>query len=229
MDCHACSLTEVENGKPVSTMQLHRNTRSTDNNISGPSTCPTLELLRGHDGRDGTPGRDGRNGIPGVQGPIGPPGEPGPAGGPQGSPGVPGVRGLTGQSGPPGSPGPRSGGAIYTRWGKSSCPTTPGTQLVYAGQVGGTYSGQSGGGANVLCMPLDPQYSSYTPGVQGHSYMYGAEYEQPIGGTGNDDATCAVCYVSTCERVLINGSSQNQLSDILDQRISWLPYVSTQV
>ena len=70
MDCHACSLTEDENGEPVSTMQLHRNTRSTDNNISGPSTCPTLELLRGHDGRDGTPGRDGRDGMPGVQGPI---------------------------------------------------------------------------------------------------------------------------------------------------------------
>ena len=112
---------------------------------------------------------------------------------------------------------------------KAPVRLTPGTQLVYAGQVGGTYSGQSGGGANVLCIPLDPQYSSYTPGVQGHSYMYGAEYEQPIGGTGNDDATCAVCYVSMRERVLINGSSQNQLSDILDQRISWLPYVSTQV
>ena len=48
-----------------------------------------------------------------------------------------------------------------------------------------------------------PGYSSYTPGVQGNSYMYGAEYEQPISGTGNDDATCAVCYVSTRETVLM--------------------------
>ena len=77
------------------------------------------------------------------------------------------------------------------------------TQLVYAGRVGGTYSSQSGGGANFLCMPLDPQYSSYTRGVQGRSYMYGAEYEHPIGGTGNDDATCAVCYVSTRETQLM--------------------------
>jgi hypothetical protein len=94
---------------------------------------------------------------------------------------------------------------IYTRWGKSSCPTTAGTQLLYAGRVGGTFSGHSGGGANFLCMPLDPQYSSYTSGVQGRSYMYGAEYEHPIGGTGttNDDATCAVCYVSTRETQLM--------------------------
>jgi hypothetical protein len=67
--------------------------------------------------------------MPGVQGPIGPPGERGPAGGPQGSPGVQGARGLTGQRGPPGPPGPRSGGVIYTRWGKSSCPMTAGTEL----------------------------------------------------------------------------------------------------
>ena len=111
------------------------------------------------------------------------------------------MRGLTGQQGPPGPPGPRSGGAIYTRWGKSSCPLTPSTQLVYAGQIGGSYSGQSGCGANFLCMLLDPQYSSYTSGVQGNSYMYGAEYEQPIGGTGNDDATYAVCYVSMVQMV----------------------------
>ena len=28
--------------------------------------------------------------------------------------------------------------------------------------------------------------------------MYGVEYKQPIGGTINDDATCAVCYVAIC-------------------------------
>ena len=90
--------------------------------------------------------------MPGVQGPLGPPGEHGPAGGPQGPPGVPGARGLTGQQGPPGLLGPRSGGVIYTRWGKSSCPTTAGTQLLYAGRVGETYADHSGGGANYYLM-----------------------------------------------------------------------------
>ena len=194
----------ISNGLPHVTeeeasMQLHCDTISTDNT----PTCPTLELLRGHDGRDGSPGRDRCDGIPGVQGPIGPPEERGPAGGPQGPPGVQGTRGLPGPQGPTGPIGPRSGGLIYTRWGKSSCPTTAGTQLVYAGRVGGTYSSQSGGGANYLCMPLDPQYSSYTPGAQGHSYMYRAEYEYPIN--------------------LV--ALQNLLSCILDQRVLWLPPV----
>ena len=195
-------MSEEKDGEAVSPLQLHRDIRNTEDTSDIP-TCPTLELLRGRDGKDGSPGRDGRDGMPGVQGPLGPPGERGPAGGPQGSPGVPGARGLTGQQGPPGPPGPRSGGVIYTRWGKSSCPTTPGTELLYAGRVGGTYAGHGGGGANYLCMPLDPQYNSYTPGVQGHSYMYGAEYENPIGGNDDDDATCAVCYVSTRETELM--------------------------
>ena len=194
----------MEDEEQISTTVVHQDTRTADNmNISDLPTCPTLQLLRGRDGQDGTPGRDGRDGMPGVQGPIGPPGQPGPANGPQGPPGVQGPRGLTGQRGTTGPPGPRSGGVIYTRWGNTTCPTVAGTELIYAGRAGGTFSGHSGGGANHLCMPLNPQYSSYTPGVQGFSYVYGVEYENPIGGTGNDDATCAVCYVSTQDIVLI--------------------------
>ena len=94
---------------------------------------------------------------------------------------------------------------VYTRWGKSSCPSTPGTELVNAGRTGGTQLEHCGGGANQLCMPLDPQYSNYKPGVQGSSYMYGAEYERPpiVSSKHNHDATCAVCYVSSRETVLM--------------------------
>ena len=77
--------------------------------------------------------------------------------------------------------------------------------ILYAGQVGGAFAGHSGGGANFLCMPQNPQYSTYTPGIQGRGYIYGVEYEHPVGGTGttvgNDGATCAVCYISTRESV----------------------------
>ena len=83
-------------------------------------------------GRDGLPGRDG------VQGPVGPPG-------------TPGKQGL---------PGPRSGGAIYTRWGKSMCPQVEGTDIIYSGITGGTFYTTPGGGANYLCMSKDPEYSS---------------------------------------------------------------------
>ena len=58
----------------------------------------------------------GRDGLPGRDGPQGPAGPPGPVG----------------------PPGPRSGGAIYTRWGKSSCPQVAGTELVYSGITGGS-------------------------------------------------------------------------------------------
>lgn len=191
-----------EDEEQISTTVLHRDTR-TANNTSDLPTCPTLQLLQGRNGKDGTPGRDGRDGMPGVQGPIGPPGKPGPAGGPQGPPGVQGAQGSTGQRGPTGLPGPRSGGVVYTRWGNSTCPNVTGAELIYAGRAGGTYPGHSGGAANYLCMPLNPQYSNHTSGIQGYSYIYGVEYQDPIGGTTDDDATCAVCYVSTRETLLI--------------------------
>ena len=70
---------------------------------------------------------------------------------------------------------------VYTRWGRTTCPSTPGTQLVYAGRAGGTLYTQEGGGANYLCMPLDPDYVlPHHPGVRDHAYVHGGEYEVPI-------------------------------------------------
>ena len=143
-----------------------------------------VELLRG---RDGFPGRDG------VQGPPGLPGEDGTAG----------KQGTPGKQGPP---GPSSGGAVYTRWGKSSCPDVNNTELVYSGFTGGTDYSQSGGGANHLCMPEVPEYSpnlSYRSSVDGKAYMYGSEYQNPLQGTYDHNVPCAVCYVSTRPTVLM--------------------------
>ena len=155
---------------------LHRSQRSTDTqsggNSANTSSFPYIEVLRGRDGRDG------RDGVPGPSGPQG-------------------QRGDQGVAGPP---GPRNGGVVYTRWGKSSCPSVSGTTLVYAGRAGGTQYTHKGGAANYLCMPDDPDYLSYTPGVQGYNYVYGAEY-QTHGGTlravFNHNVPCAVCYAST--------------------------------
>ena len=136
-----------------------------------------VELLRG---RDGLPGRDG------VQGPPGPPGK----------------DGSTGQQGPPGPPS--SGGAIYTRWGKSSCPEVEGTGLVYSGITGGTFYNQEGGGANYLCMPKDPEYTLRNRGgVNNHARVYGSEYEGPIHGTHDHNVPCAVCCVSARSKILM--------------------------
>ena len=129
----------------------------------------------------------GRDGLPGVRGEKG-------------------ERGEEGEVGPPGPPGPASGGVLYTRWGKSSCPNTPGTELVYAGRAGGTWYSQEGGGANYLCMPEDPQYDSslsYQAGVRDYARVHGAEYQEPVRGSHNHNVPCAVCFVSTRESVLM--------------------------
>ena len=103
------------------------------------------------------------------------------------------------------------GGAIYTRWGKSSCPQVEGTELVYSGITGGSYYNQRGGGANYLCMPQDPQYSptlryrnGQTDDTNGHaSKVHGSEYAYPLQGTHDHNVPCAVCHVSTRPTVMM--------------------------
>ena len=162
----------------------------------------------GSPGPPGVPGPTGPPGSRGFPGPAGPAGQRGPIGqpGPSGLPGSPGLRGELGHPGPQGAQGPpgrMSGGVTYTRWGKSTCPDQPGTELVYAGYTGGTHSRQNGGGANHLCMPPDPEYSKYMPGVQGESYVHGAEYDNPMSGIQHGNVPCAVCFVSSRVTLLV--------------------------
>ena len=136
-----------------------------------------VQLLRG---RDGLPGRDGAPGSAGPKGESGPQGKEGP-------------------------PGPKCGGATYMRWGKSSCPNITGTQLVYSGIAAGSWHSQSGGGANYLCMPEDPEYESdlnYRP-LTDHSQLHGVEYQHPLQGRHDHNVPCAVCHVTTRSAVLL--------------------------
>ena len=146
---------------------------------------PNISILRGRDGRDGQPGRDGRDGEQGPVGPRGPPGAQGPSG----------------SDGSPGAPGPRSGGVVYTRWGKHSC--REGATLVYAGLMAGSNHIQKGGATTRLCMPKDPEYTlPFISGVQSYSRLYPVEYQETIRNAGHD-IPCAVCVVSTKELVLM--------------------------
>ena len=123
----------------------------------------------------------GRDGLPGAQGPAGPPG-------------------------PQGPPGPLSGGAVYTRWGKSSCPSTAGTEMVYYGIMAGAKYDSHGGGANHLCTPQKQEYSdelTYRAGVQAHAYIWGAQYYDAIGASNQHTIPCAVCYVPARPTVLM--------------------------
>ena len=81
---------------------------------------------------------------------------------------------------------------------------TTGTQLLYAGRAAGSLYTQKGGGANYLCLPEQPQYSTFTAGTQsGRAYLYGAEYQTggndngPLTSVHDHNVPCAVCYTST--------------------------------
>ena len=119
-----------------------------------------------------------------------------------GSPGPRGPPGPPSPPGPPGPPGPKAGGVTYTRWGKFNCTNTTDAQLVYSGITAGEWYNNPGGGANLLCLPEQPEYlsnASYSSVYR--SYLYGSEYEFPIMSTvkhsDHDNVPCAICYSST--------------------------------
>uniref|UniRef100_A0A1X7V5F8 Short-chain collagen C4-like n=1 Tax=Amphimedon queenslandica TaxID=400682 RepID=A0A1X7V5F8_AMPQE len=150
---------------------------SRNNNNTGLSTNKQtyVEVLHGRDGRDGVPGRDGVKGERGDKG----------------------EKGEKGETGPVGQAGPKSGGVVYTRWGRKSCPT--GAELLYEGITGGEWYDHTGGAANYVCLPKVPQYMSTTV-PQYSAYMYGTEYQDSnniFSGKYNHNVPCAVCYTST--------------------------------
>ena len=126
--------------------------------------------------------------------------------GDKGSNGSPGSTGLTGPKGAPGQKGmkgdmeERNGGTVYVRWGHNQCPST--AQLVYSGRAGGSHHGHSGGGSNLQCLPVNPNFLTPIRGDQHRAYMYGAEYEthtasnSPVHRRHNTEVPCAVCHVS---------------------------------
>ena len=90
----------------------------------------------------------------------------------------------------------------YTRWGKTSCPSSTGAELVYSGRAGGTVWNIQGGAAEKICLPDDPEYVTETSGlsVPYGSTVQGVEYELISGPNANVNeynAPCAVCFVPT--------------------------------
>ena len=118
--------------------------------------------------------------------------------------------GHLGPQGPPGTPG--AGAVVYTRWGRTTCPPTDGTSLVYTGRAAGSWYSHTGGGANYLCMPNNPDYSNFHPGVQDNSPLYGAEYQtyQPstLPGAHDHNVPCAVCRTRQETALMIPAKTQ---------------------
>ena len=100
---------------------------------------------------------------------------------------------------------------MYIRWGRTVCPNVTGTELVYEGIAAGSWYTHSGGGSNYLCLPKDPEYSNYRPGVQSDSTVYGAEYETfgepPLGHVNDHNVPCAVCCTSRSKHFMLPGKN----------------------
>ena len=158
-----------------------------------------MEVLRGRDGRDGRDGEKGEMGPPGAEGERGVAGPPGTGTvGEKGMRGDPGLRETVGEPGLQGTP---AGGAVYTHWGRTTCPTVQGTHLLYPGRAGGSPNQHKGGAANYLCLPNDPDHLQYQSGVQRNGHIGGVEYWSPgfpsLSSLNYHNVPCAVCYVAT--------------------------------
>ncbi|XP_053393523.1 uncharacterized protein LOC123562973 [Mercenaria mercenaria] len=96
-----------------------------------------------------------------------------------------------------------NGESTYVRWGRKTCPGNS-TSTMYSGYAAGSFYSHSGGAANYLCLPPDPQWAYYEDSVGSGGKVYGGEYElgdnHANGGSHylgsnvrDEDAPCAVC------------------------------------
>ena len=68
--------------------------------------------------------------------------------------------------------------------------------IVYTGFVAGTVYTHKGGGANQQCLPLDPEYNSFSTAAS-KTTIAGTEYQDvsPIfNGINDQNVPCARCY-----------------------------------
>ncbi|XP_078661145.1 uncharacterized protein LOC144905378 [Branchiostoma floridae x Branchiostoma belcheri] len=156
----------------------------------------TVVAPTGPAGAKGDTGPPGPRGVRGEKGETGQPGKLGP----EGQEGAKGEKGAPGQKGEQGAEG-FGGGAVYIRWGRTSCEEGVGTETVYSGRAGGPMYNEAGGGSNYQCLPAEPEWGRYEDGVQGwKSYMYGAEYDlntnapYDVASLQNREVPCAACY-----------------------------------
>ncbi|KAL4223182.1 hypothetical protein ACF0H5_016654 [Mactra antiquata] len=116
----------------------------------------------------------------------------------------------------------REQGSIYTRWGRTVCPSN-GTELVYSGYMAGTYhtsiqGHDQGSGANYLCLAAQPVWDHFSEtannvitvtGVEYQFYQHSVQNHDLPAFLGTDvhnaEAPCAVCRSSRSTNVMIPG------------------------
>ena len=99
------------------------------------------------------------------------------------------------------SPPENRTGALYTRWGRTTCPND--TDLVYAGRAVGAHHGESGSGANAMCLYDEQSYNDHNDNQQYGARIYGITYytsgyglpPDPFNNVHQRRAPCAVCLI----------------------------------
>lgn len=81
------------------------------------------------------------------------------------------------------------GGAVYTRWGRTTCPAGD-DERVYLGYAGSSHFTHTGSGANILCLSDEPEFGEKDDTVHLLGLIYGLEY-QPVRDTFPFEATNA--------------------------------------
>jgi hypothetical protein len=94
--------------------------------------------------------------------------------------------------------------STFVRWGSSHCPSN--AELVYAGIVGGSNHGQTGGGTNYLCLTLSPVMSSLAV-PHNHAVLLGSEYQTYDTAHNDMDPVCALCRSSHATTIMIPGTN----------------------
>ena len=81
------------------------------------------------------------------------------------------------------------------RWGRTTCPTENGTELLYAGRAAGQRYINQGGGADILCLPNNPEYFTADSPTNA-ARLFGVEFNSAVTGSNllNHNLACALCY-----------------------------------
>ncbi|KAJ8047523.1 hypothetical protein HOLleu_06549 [Holothuria leucospilota] len=171
--------------------------------------------------------------------------------GPPGAVGPPGVQGPPGRDGrdavlfagsvdhggetqPPAPITPDgnvSFGAVYTRWGRITCPDE--AELIYQGIMAGSHYSHPGGAADYLCLSKEPIFDNPQAGYQYQTYVYGTEYE-----TGSSvllqnlqdlEVPCAVCLApSKTIALMVPGRNQCPQSQTRRWKLEYQGYIMSQ-
>ena len=111
-----------------------------------------------------------------------------------------------------------SSGSTYIRWGRKSCPSVNGTELVYSGFAAGSHYTETGAASNYICLSPDPNWEHYNDSHDAYgAHVYGAEYQSDgidnmakfLGQNVQDeDVPCSLCRSSRPTVVMIPGKNQ---------------------